>query len=352
MTADKIRRVVFLERMIEAGGSSCYLLMFNMERTALRRIAVSIIQWFDVEYGAAGLAAAADDPDRIHWLRCFSLVMLHLGCIGVVWAGWSWTVVLVAAALYWARMFGITAIYHRYFAHRTFRTSRFMQFVFAVLGASSAQRGPLWWAANHREHHRTSDTAADPHSPVQRGFWWSHAGWFMSTRHLLTNYERIQDFARFRELVWLNRFDLTVPLALITGLYLTGAALQQIAPGLHVTGLQMVVWGFFISTTVLFHGTCSINSLAHIIGWQRYDTGDHSRNNFFLALITLGEGWHNNHHMYMTCTRQGFYWWEIDVSYYILKLLSWTGLIWDLRPVPAKAYQPSEQLRRERAIAG
>jgi len=325
--------------------------MFNMEQTTFRTIAVSVVQWFDVEYGAAALAPATDELDRIHWLRCFSLVNLHLGCVGVLLVGWSWTAVLVAAVLYWVRMFAITAIYHRYFAHRTFRTSRFMQFVFAVLGASSAQRGPLWWAANHREHHRTSDTAADPHSPIQRGFWWSHAGWFMSTRHLLTDYKRIQDFARFRELVWLNRFDLTVPLALITGLYLGGAALGHVAPALQVTGLQMVVWGFFISTTVLFHGTCTINSLAHLIGRPRYDTGDHSRNNFFLALITLGEGWHNNHHKYMSCARQGFYWWEIDVTYYILKALSWTGLIWDLRPVPAKAYDRTTQLRGERTAA-
>ena len=322
-----------------------------MEQTPFRTIAVSVIQWFDVEYGADALAPATDDLDRIHWLRCFSLINLHLGCLGAFLVGWSWTAVLVAVALYWVRMFAITGIYHRYFAHRTFRTSRFMQFVFAVLGASSAQRGPLWWAANHREHHRTSDTAADPHSPIQRGFWWSHAGWFMSTRHLLTNYERIQAFARFRELVWLNRFDLTVPLALIVGLYLGGAALQHVAPALQVTGLQMVVWGFFISTTVLFHGTCTINSLAHLIGRPRYDTGDHSRNNFFLALITLGEGWHNNHHKYMSCTRQGFYWWEIDVTYYILKALSWTGLIWDLKPVPAKAYDRTTQLRGERAAA-
>jgi stearoyl-CoA desaturase (delta-9 desaturase) len=325
--------------------------MFNMEQTTFRTIAVSVVQWFDVEYGADALAPATDEPDRIHWLRCFSLVNLHLGCAGVLLVGWSWTAVLVTAALYWVRMFAITAIYHRYFAHRTFCTSRFMQFVFAVLGASSAQRGPLWWAANHREHHRTSDTAADPHSPIQYGFWWSHAGWFMSTRHLLTNYARIQDFARFRELVWLNRFDLTVPLALIAGLYLGGAALEHVAPALQVTGLQMVVWGFFISTTVLFHGTCTINSLAHLIGRPRYDTGDHSRNNFFLALITLGEGWHNNHHKYMSCARQGFYWWEIDVTYYILKALSWTGLIWDLRPVPAKAYDRTTQLSGERAAA-
>ena len=322
-----------------------------MERTTFRTIAVSVVQWFDVEYGASTLAPATDDLERIHWLRCFSLVNLHLGCAGVVLVGWSWTAGLVAAALYWVRMFAITAIYHRYFAHRTFQTSRFMQFLFALLGASAAQRGPLWWAANHREHHRTSDTATDPHSPIQRGFWWSHAGWFMSTRHLLTDYKRIQDFARFRELVWLNRFDLTVPLALIAGLYLGGAALEHVAPALQVTGLQMVVWGFFISTTVLFHGTCTINSLAHLIGRRRYDTGDHSRNNFFLALITLGEGWHNNHHKYISCVRQGFYWWEIDVTYYILKVLSWTGLIWDLRPVPAKAYDRTTQLRRERAAA-
>lgn len=301
------------------------------------------VQWFDTDRRAAVIRGSAQDLDRVDWARCAPFVLLHLGCLAVFVVGWSWTSVLVAAGLYFVRMFAITGIYHRYFSHRTFRTSRWAQFAFAVLGASSVQRGPLWWAANHREHHRTSDTDADPHSPVRHGFLRAHAGWFMCSRYYETNYRRIQDFARFPELVWLNRFDNVVPLALALTLYLAGAALERFAPSLGVTGMQLFVWGFVVSTTVLFHATASINSLAHLFGSRRYETGDASRNNFWLALLTLGEGWHNNHHQHMGCTRQGFYWWEIDVTYYCLKVLSWLGIIWDLKRVPASAYDPARQ---------
>lgn len=166
----------------------------------------------------------------------------------------------------------------------------------------------------------------------------------MCTRYYVTQYHRIRDFAHFPELVWLNRFDKAAPAALGMLVYLVGLGLEHAIPSLGVTGMQLFVWGFVLSTTVLFHATASINSVAHLLGSKRYYTGDESRNNFLLALITLGEGWHNNHHKHMGCTRQGFYWWEIDITYYILKILSWTGIIWDLKPVPVKAYDPNEQL--------
>jgi stearoyl-CoA desaturase (Delta-9 desaturase) len=315
-----------------------------MTETNLRKIIASLVQWFDADYHHPGTGARIGDVDRINWLRCLPFVILHLGCLGVLWVGWSWIALYTAIGLYLVRMFAITGIYHRYFSHRTFRTSRWAQFTFAVVGASSAQRGPLWWAANHRNHHRHSDTPADPHSPIRHGFWRSHAGWFMGTTHYATEYRRIRDFARFPELVWLNRFDKAVPTGLAVALYFAGLWLEHAAPSLGVTGLQMLVWGFAISTTVLFHATSSINSLAHLVGSRRYDTGDDSRNNFLLALVTLGEGWHNNHHKHMGCTRQGFYWWEIDLTYYVLRLLSWTGLIWDLKKVPARAYDRAEHL--------
>lgn len=315
-----------------------------MKSSPLNYVLASLVQWVDSEYIDPAKANENRDPDRVNWLRCMPFVVLHLGCLAVFWVGWSPLAVQVAIALYLVRMFAITGIYHRYFAHRTFRTSRAAQFVFAVLGASSAQRGPLWWAAHHRNHHRESDSRSDPHSPVHNGFLRSHAGWFMCNRYYATQYNRIQDFGRFPELVWLNRFDKAAPAALGLSLYLVGAWLESAAPSLGVTGLQLFVWGFVVSTTVLFHATASINSVAHLIGSRRYDTGDESRNNFWLALITLGEGWHNNHHQHMGCVRQGFYWWEIDLTYYGLKLLSWLGVIWDLKPVPTKAYDPAQQL--------
>ncbi|HEX6174956.1 MAG TPA: acyl-CoA desaturase [Candidatus Binatia bacterium] len=301
-------------------------------------------KWIDSERNVLAPAIHASDVDRINWFRCLPFLLLHVACIAVWWVGWSGFAVCTAVGLYVVRMFAITGIYHRYFSHRTYRTSRWIQFVFALLGASSAQRGPLWWAAHHRSHHRFSDMQPDPHSPIRHGFWRSHMGWFMTNRHYLTDYRRIHDFARFPELRWLNRFDLIVPIILAVTLYFVGRVLSYAAPALGVTGWQLVVWGFVVSTIMLFHATASINSLAHLIGRRRYDTGDDSRNNFILALITLGEGWHNNHHKFRSCTRQGFYWWEIDLTYYGLKFLAAVGLIWDLRPVPGKAYDHNQQL--------
>jgi stearoyl-CoA desaturase (delta-9 desaturase) len=309
-------------------------------------LAAVLVQWFDADYHAANTVDPIRDLDRVNWVRCLPFVILHLGCFAIFVVGWSWTAIYAAIGLYLIRMFAITGIYHRYFSHRTFKTSRTAQFIFALVGAASAQRGPLWWAANHRHHHRESDTPADPHSPVHHSFFRSHAGWFMCTRYYATSYHRIRDFARFPELVWLNRFDKAVPAALGLGVYLVGRWLEFAMPSLGVTGMQLFIWGFVLSTTILFHATASINSLAHIFGYQRYATGDASRNNFWLALITLGEGWHNNHHKHMSCTRQGFYWWEIDITYYGLKVLAWLGVIWDLKQVPRQAYDAGEHLPR------
>jgi stearoyl-CoA desaturase (delta-9 desaturase) len=210
--------------------------------------------------------------------------------------------------------------------------------LFAVLGNTATQRGALWWAATHRHHHQHADHEEDVHSPSLRGFLWSHIGWMTSHRNFPTDYQRVKDLAKFPELVFLNRFDMAVPALYAVFLFGFGTLLNSIWPNLHTSGWQMVVWGFFISTIFLLHGTLFINSLAHTVGSRRFDTDDDSRNSLFLALITLGEGWHNNHHRYMSSARQGFYWWEIDITYYTLKMLSWTGLIWDLRPVPASAY--------------
>ncbi|MFW6164104.1 MAG: acyl-CoA desaturase, partial [Planctomycetota bacterium] len=217
-----------------------------------------------------------------------------------------------------------------------FKTSRPWQFAFALLGNSSAQRGPLWWAAHHRHHHAHADEDDDIHSPTRRGFFWSHMGWLMTRAHFLTQWDRVRDWKKYPELVWLNRHDILVPIALAAACYGLGALLEAYAPGLGTSGPQMVVWGFFISTTALFHGTATINSLDHLIGRRRYATRDTSRNNWLLAILTLGEGWHNNHHHFPATARQGFFWWEIDVTYYLLVVLSWLGIVRDLRPVPAR----------------
>ncbi len=267
-------------------------------------------------------------------------LFLHLGCLGVFCCGWSPVAIVLAVGLYWVRMFAITAFYHRYFSHRTFKTGRFWQFVFALWAMFSVQRGPLWWASHHRKHHRVTEQPEDPHSPVVKGMFWSHFGWLTTAENLKTDYDAVKDLARFPELVWLNRYDGLVSAFFALLLYGAGWLCSALFPQWHTSGFQFLIWGFFVSTVVLFHGTCTINSLAHCFGSQRYHTGDQSRNNFWLALITLGEGWHNNHHRYPFTTRQGLFWWEIDVTYYILKSMAALGIIHHMNSVPAQAYQP------------
>jgi stearoyl-CoA desaturase (delta-9 desaturase) len=294
----------------------------------------SLLRWLDSDAVPARTEIASGHG--IDWLRTAPFVLLHLSCFAVIWVGWSPFALVFALALYWLRMFAITGFYHRYFSHKAYKTSRPAQFLFALLGASAAQRGPLWWASMHRHHHIHSDTPDDAHSPGQHGFFWSHMGWFLSDSCFATRSERVMDLAGFAELRFLDRFDALVPLLLALGVYGFGEYLAASRPGFATNGLQLLVWGFAISTVALYHATFSVNSLAHHWGRRRYDTRDHSRNNVLIALLTLGEGWHNNHHHYPGSARQGFYWWEIDVTYYGLKLLERAGLIRDLRGVPGQ----------------
>jgi stearoyl-CoA desaturase (delta-9 desaturase) len=304
------------------------------------RIRQALTRWFD-----SAAPAAAGDEQRIDWPRVVPFVLLHLACLAVLWVGASATAVAVAAALYALRMFAITGFYHRYFSHRAFRTSRAAQFAFAVLGASAVQRGPLWWASHHRHHHAHADDPHDSHSARQHGFAWSHSGWFLARANFATRTGLVSDLARYPELRFLDRFDVVVPALLALTLFASGELLARFAPHLGTDGWQLLVWGFCVSTVALYHATFTINSLAHRYGRRRYATRDDSRNNLWLALLTFGEGWHNNHHHYPGSARQGFYWWEIDLTYYGLRVLAALGLIWDLRPVP-------EALRMSRRLDG
>jgi len=279
---------------------------------------------------------AAEASDRIDWPRSVPFWLIHAGCLGVIWTGISTAAVVFAAGAYVLRMFFITAFYHRYFAHRAYRASRPVQFIMAVLACTAGQRGPLWWAGHHRLHHMASDTPADPHSPKYKGFLYSHTLWFLSRSNFAIPRRNVKDWLRYPELVLLEKFD-WVPF-LLYGALCYGLG-EWLGAAYGTDGLQFLVWGFFISTTVLYHATYTINSLAHRFGRRRYDTNDDSRNNFGLALLTLGEGWHNNHHRYPAAARQGFYWWEIDVSYWLLRLLSACSLVRDLKPVPASVLE-------------
>jgi stearoyl-CoA desaturase (Delta-9 desaturase) len=274
------------------------------------------------------------ENDTIDWARALPFILVNLSCFLVFYVHFSWIAFTTAAFLYFFRLFTIGAFYHRYFSHKTFKTNRFWQFIFAALAGTSAQRGPLWWASHHRQHHMVSDTPADAHSPVHHGFWWSHVGWFLTKKHYNYNPDRVKDLECYPELVFLERYDAIMPALLFLSLLIAGWFLQTYAPELNTGIGEMLVWGFSISLVALFNTTVIINSLCHIYGRRRYETTDNSKNNILFALLTLGEGWHNNHHHYPNSARQGFMWWEIDITYYLIKLMELVGIVWDVKPVP------------------
>ena len=307
-------------------------------------------RWFDSwavdtpsessERGSAHASEYVQDRN-VDWFRIIPFVALHVACFSALWVGVSAFSLWFMLGFYLLRMFAITGFYHRYFSHKTFQTSRALQFIFGLIGTMSSQRGPLWWAAHHRHHHRHADEAEDLHSP-SHGFLYSHMGWFLNKQNFATNQKLIPDWLKYPELIWLDRFSMPITIATGALIWALGSWLGVHYPQLGTSGAQLFVWGFLISTILLTHATLLINSLAHRIGSRAYNTHDESRNNWLLAIITLGEGWHNNHHFYAGSVRQGFHWWQIDITFYILKVMSWLGLVWRLNPVPAKVYQVQE----------
>jgi stearoyl-CoA desaturase (delta-9 desaturase) len=274
------------------------------------------------------------DHEELDYSVCTQFFLMHVACLLVIWTGVSVVAIITCLVLYVARMFAITAGFHRLFSHRTYKTGRIFQFLLAFMGTAAYQKGPLWWSSHHRRHHLYADTDHDLHSPLTRTFWRSHIGWFLSRDSQATDRKLIPNLIKYGDLRFLDKYYSVPPALLAIACFLLGSMLQRYAPGLGTSGWQMLVWGFFISTVLLYHGTFTVNSLAHIFGSRRFATNDNSRNNFFVALLTLGEGWHNNHHYYPSSERQGFYWWEIDISHYSLRGLSWLGVVWDLRTPP------------------
>jgi stearoyl-CoA desaturase (delta-9 desaturase) len=267
--------------------------------------------------------------DDIVYPQTVPFILVHLVCFAAIWTGVTWKAVALGVALYWLRMFGITAGYHRYFSHRSYATSRGFQLVLACLAQSSAQKSVLWWAAKHRHHHLFSDTEHDVHSPRHAGLLFAHLGWIFVRKHEQVDLVKVGDFTKYPELMWLHKYEL-----------MPAAVLAVVA---------FLIAGFFWSTVAVYHATFCINSLAHVHGSKRYVTGDDSRNNWLLAFFTMGEGWHNNHHAYQASVRQGFRWWEIDPTFYIIKVLSWIGVVWDLK-TPPEAVLRNEQRLGSRAI--
>ena len=270
--------------------------------------------------------------------EAYSLIFMHLMLLTIFFVGVSPAALAALAVTYFLRVFALTGGYHRYFSHNSYRTSRAFQFVLAFLGASAAQLGPLWWASHHRHHHNHSDQTTDVHSPRHKGLFYAHLGWLMCGKYAKADQDLIKDLMQFPELRWLDRFHLVAPLTLVVIMYAAGDLLRRFA-GVHTTGWQFVVWGFVVSTVLCYHVTFSINSVTHVFGNKRFKTDDDSRNSLLLALLTMGEGWHNNHHRYPLSARQGFYPWEIDCTYYVLLLLEKIGLVWDLRRPPARVYE-------------
>ncbi len=260
-------------------------------------------------------------PERPWYRDSVAFIVMHIIPIGGLFVfDLTWSMALLVLVTYSVRMFGITAGFHRYFSHRAFKTGRVFQFVLAWLGSAAAQRGVLWWSGHHVDHHRFSDTERDIHSP-KRGFFWSHMVWMLVPDYAATSERQLKAFSKYPEILWIHEWWLVPPTTMAVGLLLIG-------------GWDWLFWGFFFSTLLTWHGTFVINSLAHVLGSRRYRTSDTSRNNFWLALLTLGEGWHNNHHFYPSAANQGFFWWEIDVSYAVLRVLEKLGVVWDLRTPP------------------
>jgi stearoyl-CoA desaturase (Delta-9 desaturase) len=271
------------------------------------------------------------DGDDIIYPAALPFALIHLACIAAIWSGITWQAIALCVALYWLRIFAIGAGYHRYFSHRSYSTGRVFQFVLGFLAQSSAQKSILWWAAKHRHHHLHSDTERDVHSPRHKGFLYSHVGWIFARQHDTVDPMKVADFARYPELMLLHKYELVPPVALGGLCLLLG-------------GWSGLVVGFVWSTLLLYHATFCINSLAHVRGSRRYLTGDDSRNNWLLALLTWGEGWHNNHHAYQSSARQGFRWWEIDPTFYVLRALSWIGIVWDLKTPPEQVMRNEHRL--------
>lgn len=273
--------------------------------------------------------------ERVNPRSAIPFFLVWALALGVIWTGFTTTSLILLAVTFFGRMFFITAGYHRYFSHKSYRLNRFWQFVLAFGGGMAVQKGVLWWAGHHRNHHRYSDTERDIHSPM-KGFWWSHVGWILCDKFNDTDLDSIKDFAKYPELRFLNKHDWIPPWTLGVTCYLVGGW-----PGLFV--------GFFLSNVLLWNATFTVNSLAHVFGRRRYETTDTSRNSLLIALITGGEGWHNNHHHYQASARQGFFWWEVDLTYYMLKLLSFVGIVKGLKQPPARVlYSHKAELEEER----
>ena len=252
--------------------------------------------------------------DRIRWPEFLGIAGLHLVCVFAPWT-FSWSALGVALFLYWAVCgLGISMGYHRLLTHRGFETSGAFRYVLATLGTMNFQGGPVGWVGTHRIHHRDSDTENDPHSP-RHGFLWAHLLWCLAHDPLGRRRKAAAlDLGRERGMVWLDKWFWVPQAVLAAVLYLLG-------------GWSWVVWGVGVRTVFTYHATWLVNSASHTWGYRNFETKDDSRNNWWVALISWGEGWHNNHHAHQRSARHGMRWFEIDATYWSLRLLAWLRVV-------------------------
>jgi stearoyl-CoA desaturase (delta-9 desaturase) len=255
------------------------------------------------------------------------MAFFHIACFAFIYTGVSFVAVMTAFAMYVIRGIGVTGGYHRLLAHRAFKTSRFVQFLFALAGSLAVQGGPIWWVSHHRSHHRDTDTDEDIHSPVTRGMWKAHMGWMITDEAFNENGANSRDLHKFAELKFLQRYYVWLVVLEMIGLFGFGSIWAWVFPESGTSGLQMLVWGFFISTVFTWHVTFMVNSVCHRYGSQPYDTKDASTNNVFVGVLGFGEGWHNNHHYYPNSARHGLRWWQLDTTWWLIRLLQVLGIV-------------------------
>lgn len=266
-------------------------------------------------------------------LTVIAFWLVQVSAVTVFFVPFSWGLVALWAGAHFVRAVGLTLTFHRYFAHRAFKMGRVTQFLWAFIGTAAMQKGPLWWAGHHITHHKYADREGDPHSPYVSGFYYAHIGWFLNdVRHdkVEATNPVVRDFGKFPEIRWLDRYFVVPPVLWAAAMYAIG-------------GFPWLAWGFFLPTVTLAHATFAINTINHLYGWRRFNTADESRNNPLTAFFAVGEGWHNNHHRFQRAARNGFYWWEFDPTYYVIRIMGWFGLAWDIQPVPERIYREARE---------
>jgi fatty-acid desaturase len=254
--------------------------------------------------------------DRINWPNCIIMSLLHIGAIAGLFF-FTWKIFAITVLLYWLTTgLGISMGYHRLHTHRSYKVPTGLEYFFAVCGALTLEGGPISWVAVHRVHHQNSDLPGDPHSPRDGG-WWAHAGWLLTGETLHNNTTAMAkyapDLSKDRFYVWLNNYHWLPSIVLAVALFAIG-------------GLPLMLWGVVVRVVFGLHATWLVNSATHMWGRRRFATRDDSRNTWWVALITFGEGWHNNHHAHPTSARHGLAWYEFDPSWILIKTLRYLGI--------------------------